>query len=221
MAKLSQADKMRIQTLREQGLGAKAIKAAYPLKDWKLTTLQAICRRIDERGSAVERKAGSGRPNSARTAENIAKVEDLICSQESEPGTSKSTRQVASEVGISQASVRNIAKTDLGLSSFKRVPVQVINDATKLKRLTRSKLLLRRITVEKAKQVFFTDEKLFYIDPPVNQQNNRLWSIGRKRDVNPKRLLVQRARFSPSVMVSAGVCYGEKGRLHFVAENPR
>ena len=32
MAKLSEADKMRIQTLREQGLGAKAIKAAQTQK---------------------------------------------------------------------------------------------------------------------------------------------------------------------------------------------
>jgi len=38
MAKLSSQDKMRIQTLREQGFGAKAIKAAYPLKNWKLVT---------------------------------------------------------------------------------------------------------------------------------------------------------------------------------------
>jgi hypothetical protein len=221
MAKLSQADKMRVQTLREQGLGAKAIKAAYPLKGWKLGTLKAICRRIDQRGSAVERKAGSGRPKSARTAENIAKVEELICSQESEPGTSKSTRQVAREVGISQGSVMNIAKTDLGLSSFKRVPAQVISEATRLKRLARSRQLSRRITVEKAKRVFFTDEKLFYIDPPVNKQNSRVWAAGRKRDVNPQRLLVERAKFSPSAMVSAGVCYGGKGRLHFVADKAK
>ena len=41
MAKLhvSQADKMRIQTLREQGLGAKAIKAVYPL-DSGLVSMQ-------------------------------------------------------------------------------------------------------------------------------------------------------------------------------------
>ena len=174
MAKLSKLDKMRIQTLREQGMGSKSIKAAYPLKDWKLVTLQKICRRIDQRGSAVERKVGSGRPKSARTTENIAKVEDLICSQENEPGTSKSTRLVASEVGISEESVRRITKQDLSLSSFKRVPAQVISDATKLKRLARSKLLSRRITVEKAKGVFFHGEKVFYIDPPVNKQNSRV-----------------------------------------------
>ena len=218
---LSREDKMRIQTLREQGLGAKAIQAAYPQKGWKLTTLQKMCRRIDKTGSAVERKVGSGRPKSARSAANIAMVQEMICSQEDEPGTSKSTRQIAGEMGISATSVRAIAKVDLGLSSFRRMPVQVINEATRLKRLTRSKQLIRRLTVKKTKKVFFTDEKLFYVSPPVNSQNDRVWSAGRKRDVNPQRLLVQRTKFSASVMVSAGVCYGGKGSLHFVAEKAK
>jgi len=48
MSKLSSEDKIRIQTLREQGLGAKAIRASYPDKNWSLSTLQMICRRVDE-----------------------------------------------------------------------------------------------------------------------------------------------------------------------------
>ena len=39
--------------------------------------------------------------------------------------------------------------------------------------------------------------------------------------MDPQRRLEQRAKFSPSVMVSAGVCYGGKGRLHFVAEKAK
>ena len=62
MVKLLYDDKLRIQTLRELGYGAKAIRSAYPEKNWKLTTLQAICRRTDKTGSSVERKQGSGRP---------------------------------------------------------------------------------------------------------------------------------------------------------------
>ena len=69
--------------------------------------------------------------------------------------------------------------------------------------------------------MFFTDEKLFYISPPLNSQNNRVWSAGKKRNVDPRHLLVQRAKFSPSIMVSAGVAYGMKGRLHFVAEKAK
>ena len=72
---------MHIQTLREQGLGAKAIRASYPDKNWSLSTLQTICRRVDETGSAVTRRAGSGRPTRfACIAEKIAEVGDLICS---------------------------------------------------------------------------------------------------------------------------------------------
>ena len=52
----------------------------------------------------------------------------------------------------------------------------------------------------------------------MNSQNNRLWSAGRKNDIHPQRLLQQRAKFSRSVMVSAGVCDGGKGRLHFIDE---
>ena len=221
MAKISITDKMRIQTLHELGLGAKAIKSSYPDRKWSLTSIKRICKVIDAAGSALDRKPGSGRPKTARTTNNIARVEELICSQDSQPGTSKSTRQVAREIGISQTSVRRIAKADIGLSSFKRTPVQVICEATRLKRLQRSKLLLRRLTQQRVKSVFFTDEKIFYLSPPVNTQNNRVWSSGRKRDVKQDRLLVQRAKFSTHVMVSAGICCGGKGRLHFVDEKAK
>ena len=47
MGKFSVEDKLRIQTLREQRMGAKAIKSAYPDKNWSLSTLKAMCRGID------------------------------------------------------------------------------------------------------------------------------------------------------------------------------
>ena len=55
MGEISYDDKMRLQTLYEQGLGAKAIIAKYPNKGWKLVTVKAICNRIDQTGSAVTR----------------------------------------------------------------------------------------------------------------------------------------------------------------------
>ena len=71
MGKISWEDKIRIQTLYEQGMQPKAIIAAYLTKEWKLRSVEDICRRIRERGSAIIRKAGSGRPKSARCAEII------------------------------------------------------------------------------------------------------------------------------------------------------
>src|SRR3981081_3139682 len=66
-----------------------------------------------------------------------------------------------------QRSVCVIAKTDLRLSCFKQIPGQVLSEQIKQKRLVRCKKLLRRRTVHKAKLMFFTDEKVFYLDPPV------------------------------------------------------
>ena len=221
MGKFPYDDKMRIQTLCEMGWGYKKIHASYPEKNWKLNSVKTICRRFKFTGSAVDRQPGSGRPTSARTLRNVAHVADLICSQEDQPGTSKSTREIAKEIGIAQSSVINIAKKDLALHCYKRTPAQVLSADTKRKRLDRSKLLLKRLTVAKSKRVFYTDEKVFYIDPPINSQNNRLWSSGRKSTVPVNRLLVQRAKFSQRLMVSAGVCYGGKGRLHFVPDGTK
>jgi len=53
---------MRIQTLCEQRLGAKAIMAAYPDRGWAPSTVRKICQRVDRTGSATERKARCGRP---------------------------------------------------------------------------------------------------------------------------------------------------------------
>ena len=74
MGKVSLADKMQIQTLREQHLGANAIMSAYLDKGWALSTVKKICQRIDRTGSATECKAGCGRPKSARSEANVAAV---------------------------------------------------------------------------------------------------------------------------------------------------
>ena len=68
--------------------------------------------------------------------------------------------------------------------------------------------------------VFFTDENNFYLNPPVNNQNDRVWASGRKF-VAAKRLLVEREKFAKHVMVSAGVCFSGQGKLHFVAEKAK
>ena len=156
-----------------------------------------------------------------RTAPNVATVGELIASQEDQPGTSKSTRHIAKELTISRSSVRRIAKVDLHLSAYRRIPAQMLSDATKRKRLDRSKKLLRRFKVRNLKRIFFTDEKNFFLNPPVNRQNNRVWATGRKADIDTRRLLIEREKFAPHLMVSAGVCFGGKGRLLFVDEKAK
>src|ERR1043165_9166452 len=55
--------------------------------------------------------------------------------------------------------------------------------------------------------IFFTDEKLFTVAPPVNLQNDRLYalSITKKIELAAERCLHTRFNFSKSVMVSVAV----------------
>jgi len=62
------------------------------LKNWKLSTVKLRRKHTDVYGSATKCKTGSGRLKTARTAENVERVAQLICSQEDDPGTSKSTK---------------------------------------------------------------------------------------------------------------------------------
>jgi len=141
MGKLSYNEKLHVQMLRKQGFGAKAIISSYPNKGRKLSTVKKDCCRVDRTGSAVLRQPGSGRPATAITNENVQQVGKLICLQESDSGTHLSTHQICAELNISQTSVCHIAKRSLHLKSFRRVPAQVINDITRLKRLERAMAL--------------------------------------------------------------------------------
>jgi len=58
----------------------------------------------------MEKRKGSGRPKSARTPENEDAVEEMICSQEDEPGTHVSPRSIAEELEISHSSVCRIVR---------------------------------------------------------------------------------------------------------------
>ena len=59
MSKIPYEDKARIETLRKLGFGYRTIVAKFPEKGWKLCSVKAICKRVDERGSATERKPGT------------------------------------------------------------------------------------------------------------------------------------------------------------------
>jgi len=58
----------------------------FPAWQWKWRALYYLVRIIDSTGS-VERLPGSGRRRSVRSDSNIQLVNDLICSQEGQPGT--------------------------------------------------------------------------------------------------------------------------------------
>ena len=51
-----------------------------------------------------------------RTDSNVKLVNDLICSQKCQPGTSRSPREIARKTGISHFSVARIANKELQLT---------------------------------------------------------------------------------------------------------
>jgi len=165
-----------------------------------------LIKRIDETGR-TGRKRGSGRPRSARTAVNIQIVNDLICSQEDRPVTSKSPREIEHETDISRSSVRRVAKKDLNLKTFRRCEVQTCGLQTTEKGLTKPKL----------GRTWFSDEKMFTVQTASNTQNDRVYAnVRSKSDVSTQRVLKGRKHFSQSVMVSVVVSKLDKTDLVFV-----
>ena len=66
-----------------------------------LRTFRSDC---EQRGPLNEHPvlAGSGRPRTTRTAENVDVVGDLVQSQENQPQTHPSTRQISRKLRIPQ-----------------------------------------------------------------------------------------------------------------------
>lgn len=106
----SKEDKIVIKHYRlDKGFGRKQLLRHFPHKGWTAGGLYDLLRRIDSTGS-VERRKGSGRKRTARTEENTDMVNELILSQEDQPGTHYSKRDIADITGIPKSSVDRIAR---------------------------------------------------------------------------------------------------------------
>jgi hypothetical protein len=211
-------DRYVIKCLRQnKNYSAKRLLKEFPTKGWTLGGLNDLIRKIDTSGT-IARKAGSGRPRTIRTVDNIETVESLILSQDGAPQTHQTQRQVAHQTGISVGSVNAIVKRDLGLRCFKKYCSQELTAANKLARLQRCRRILRLYPSHAVEFIWFTDEKLFTVAAPSNSQNDRLYAAAgtRKRNIAPSRLLRTRPTFSRSLMVSVGVSALGRTAIHFV-----
>ena len=70
----------------EKGCAVDRMIAEFPVRQRKWPTLYYFVRRIDSTEN-VQRLPDSGRHRLVRTVSNIKFVNDLICSQEGQPGT--------------------------------------------------------------------------------------------------------------------------------------
>jgi len=71
----------------------------FPSKKWSKRGVEDFQKRLQTTGS-IERAPSSGRPRTTRTAENVDAVGDLAQSQENQPQTHRSTRQISQELGF-------------------------------------------------------------------------------------------------------------------------
>ena len=213
----STEDKILIKHYRlDKGYGRKRLLSEFPHKNWKAGGLDKLLKKIDETGT-VERTKGSGRPVSARIQENIEMVEELILSQEENPGTHKSPREIERETGISRSTIRRIAKHDLNLTPYKRLKGQKLSMIDENKRRKRVSLLLQKITKETLKKTFFTDEKIFTVDTPRNTQNDRVYAdVEKKNEIVDDRLYTTKNTFPKKIMVSVGVSQLGKTSVFFI-----
>ena len=134
--------------------------------------LNRLIATIDSTGSAEKKQ----RICTSRTRDNIAAVELLVLSQEDQPSTHRSTRQIARETGIAWTSVWRIIHKDLRLTCFKKKRAQELTEANKITRLVRAKQLLKKYPEQAVGFIWFTDEKLFTVAAPVNMQNERVYA---------------------------------------------
>ena len=214
---LSEGDKAIVEAcVTEKGWGYKRIVKEFPGKGWGLGQVKRLVKRIKETGSTA-RKPGSGRPRTARTAENKAYVEEFIASQEEEPGTHKSQRELASDLGVGRSSVQRMTK-DLGLKAYKRIRVSRRDGKVRQKRKTRCRNMHDKYSARDVKRMVFTDEKDFSYEVARNRQNDRVY--GKKKSEIPQaRLYHETSRFTKKVMVSAGVSWNGRTNIHFIDTN--
>jgi len=99
---LTKEDKTLIKNVWEtKKYWVKWLIKEFPNKKWSKRGVEDFQKRLRTTGS-IERAPGSGHPRTTRTAENSNAVGDLVQSQENQPQTHRSTRQISRELEIPQ-----------------------------------------------------------------------------------------------------------------------
>ncbi|GBM39590.1 hypothetical protein AVEN_154104-1 [Araneus ventricosus] len=117
--------------------------------------------------------------------------------------------KIARDMGISKRSVRQMAKTELGLKPYKFQKVQLLTEKNKLVRLQRCRKLLRGAASQRRERFLFTDEQLFIVQQTHNSQNDRIWSV----DAPSTSAIVEHGQHPKSVIVWDGICANGKTPL--------
>lgn len=117
--------------------------------------------------------------------------------------------------GVSDYTMRKICREDLRYAPFRLKKAQLLSQATKKRRLERSKKLLQRIKSQTVPNLVFSDEKLFTVSQAHNPQNDRIL-LRNAQERSERGGQVLRAQNPASVMVWAAISETGRSPLVFV-----
>ena len=181
---LSTQDKAVIKNdFEENGWTAYRIVKEHPAKKWHISSVLRLIKKIKSTGSTA-RRPGSGRPATADTPENVAAVEELVFSQEDNPGSHLPPTKIAKHLNISRESVMRICKK-YKFRQYKRVRTNKLQEISRQRRHERSDRLAQRFGMGKrtVKRLVFQDEVMIPLQIRMNRQKNRVYWKGSKREV--------------------------------------
>jgi len=116
----------------------------FRTKDGRKVALTG-CSRSSETQTQLDRRQGSGRLRSARTDENIYQVNDMVLSQEDQPRTHSTVREISLGTGVTKSSVVRIIKSICSWNASRGdVRTQQLSETNCIARMKRSKLLLKK-----------------------------------------------------------------------------
>jgi hypothetical protein len=123
-------------------------------------------------------------------------------------------------LGIRRESSRRILTDDLNLFAYKDVERKKLTFLQRLQRILRGRNLKARFAHGRHRQIVWTDESLFLIEPYHNPQNNR--TRAEKGNPPPKdKRTVERDMKPAGVMVWGAIGYNFKSSLQFVDKGVR
>jgi hypothetical protein len=126
----------------------------------------------------------------------VAKIRAKI-----EQDPTKSMRQMARELKISERSVRDIVKLDLKAKSRARTKKHLVTQVAKDKRFEKSRKLLNMLKSGSQPVILFSDEKIFTVDAVSNSRLDRYLSSEKVENVPDQVRFKYQMKHPASVMM--------------------
>ena len=142
----------------------KQLRTEFLDKGWTTSSINRLLKKFRDTDTG-DRRQGSDRPRSTRTDENTDRMNDMVLSQEDQPRTHSTVREISRKTDIPKSSVVRIIRKYLQLKCFKRRRAQELTEAN----CTARKLLLKKFTQFAVDFIFFTDEKVFTVTSAVKK----------------------------------------------------